>query len=83
MARASPIANWSRDIHDLLDGIVTRGSPVTANRMLAWLRRMCSWAVERGIIEVSPCVGIRSPAAETSRDRVLSDDELAGRLAGG
>jgi integrase len=64
------------DIHGLLDGIVARGSPVTANRTLAWLRRMCSWAVERGIIEVSPCAGIRAPAAETSRDRVLSDDEL-------
>jgi integrase len=64
------------DIHDLLDGIVARGSPVTANRTLAWLRRMCSWAVERGLMEVSPCAGIRAPAAETSRDRVLSDDEL-------
>jgi integrase len=65
------------DIHDLLDGIVTRGSPVTANRTLAWLRRMSSWAIERGLIEVSPCAGIRAPAAETSRDRVLSDAELA------
>ena len=64
------------DIHDLLDGIVGRGSPVTANRTLAWLRRMCAWAIERGLIEVSPCAGIRAPAAETSRDRVLSDDEL-------
>jgi integrase len=64
------------DIHDLLDGIVARGSPVTANRTLAWLRRMCAWAIERGLIEVSPCAGIRAPAAETSRDRVLSDDEL-------
>ncbi len=64
------------DIHDLLDGIVARGSPVTANRVLAWLRRMCAWAIERGLIEVSPCAGIRAPAAETSRDRVLSDDEL-------
>jgi integrase len=64
------------DIHDLLDGIVARGSPVTANRTLAWLRRMCAWAIERGLIEVSPCAGIRAPAAETSRDRILSDDEL-------
>jgi integrase len=40
------------------------------------LRRMCSWAIERGLIETSPCSGIRAPAAETSRDRVLSDDEL-------
>jgi integrase len=64
------------DIHNLLDGIVTRGSPVTGNRTLAWLRRMCAWAIERGLMEVSPCAGIRAPAAETSRDRVLSDDEL-------
>jgi integrase len=65
------------DVHDLLDGIVGRGSPVTANRTLAWLRRMCAWAIERGLIEVSPCAGIRAPAAETSRDRILSDAELA------
>jgi integrase len=64
------------DIHGLLDGIVARGSPVTSNRVLAWFRRMCAWAIERGLIEVSPCAGIRAPAAETSRDRVLSDDEL-------
>ncbi|MGB8898976.1 MAG: integrase arm-type DNA-binding domain-containing protein [Methylocella sp.] len=64
------------DVHDLLDGIVARGSPVTANRTLAWLRRMCSWAIERGLMEANPCTGIKAPAAETSRDRVLSDDEL-------
>jgi Arm DNA-binding domain len=58
------------DVHDVLDGVVARGSPVTANRTLAWLRRMCSWAIERGVIEVSPRAGIRAPAAETS------DDEL-------
>jgi hypothetical protein len=62
------------DIHALLDGIVARGSPVTANRTLAWLRRMCAWAIERGLIEVSPCAGILAPAAETSR----TQDRLAG-----
>jgi Arm domain-containing DNA-binding protein/integrase-like protein len=65
------------DIHTLLDGIVERGSPVAANRTLAWLRRLCSWAVERGLIEASPCAGINTPATETARDRVLSDVELA------
>jgi prolyl-tRNA editing enzyme YbaK/EbsC (Cys-tRNA(Pro) deacylase) len=65
------------DVHDLLDAIVERGSPVGANRTLAWLRRLCAWAVERGIVDTSPCAGIRAPAAETSRERVLSDDELA------
>lgn len=64
------------DVHELLDGIVDRGSPIMANRALAALRRMCGWAVERGLINASPCAGIKAPAAEKSRDRVLSDDEL-------
>ena len=64
------------DIHELLDDIIARGSPVSANRALSWLRRMCGWAVERGLIEANPCTGIKAPAAETARDRVLSDDEL-------
>jgi integrase len=64
------------DIHNLLDGAVERGSPVTANRTLSWFRRMCSWAIERGLIDINPCLGIKAPAAETSRDRVLSDAEL-------
>jgi hypothetical protein len=64
------------DVHDLLDSIVDRGSPIQANRTLAALRRMCGWAVERGLLAASPCAGIKAPAAEKSRDRVLTDDEL-------
>jgi integrase len=64
------------DIHDLLDDIVERGSPITANRTLAWLRRLCGWAIERGLIITNPCTGIRAPSAETARDRVLNDGEL-------
>jgi integrase len=64
------------EIHELLDNIVDRGSPITANRTLAWLRRLFSWAIERGLMEANPCSGIRAPAAETARDRVLSDEEL-------
>jgi integrase len=40
---------------------------------------MCGWAVERGIIENSPCEKMKAPAGERSRDRVLRDDEI--RLA--
>jgi integrase len=72
------------DVHDLLDAIIARGSPVSANRTLSWLKVLCSWAVERGLIDSSPCGGIKAPAAEKSRERVLSDDELAAvwRAAG-
>ncbi len=64
------------DVHDLLDEVVDRGSPVMANRLLATLSKLCNWGVERGIIEKSPCSGVKPPSAHTSRDRVLSDQEL-------
>jgi integrase len=64
------------DVEDVLDGIVDRGSPVQANRSLAALRTMCNWAVRKEIIAKSPCDGVDKPSAETSRDRVLNDDEL-------
>jgi site-specific recombinase XerC len=69
------------DVHDLPDEIVARGAPIVANRTLAVFRRLCNWAIERGIIDASPRDKIKAPAAEESRDRVLSDDEV--RLAWG
>jgi len=69
------------DVHDLLDKIVDRGSPILANRALVALRRMCSWAIERGLVEASPCDKVRAPSAETSRDRVLTDDEIRAAWA--
>ncbi|MHC2104395.1 tyrosine-type recombinase/integrase [Methylobacterium sp. CM6246] len=65
-----------RDVIDLLDGIVDAGTPVAANRTLAALSKLFNWATDRGVIDANPCVRIKAPAAETSRDRVLSDDEL-------
>jgi integrase len=61
----------------LLDEIVGRGAPVGANRVFAQIRKMCAWAVERGIINRSPCEGVSRPSAESIRDRVLSNSELA------
>ncbi len=66
-----------RDIIRLLDDVVDRGSPVMANRLLALLRRMFGFAVERDILGATPCVYIKAPAKETPRDRVLSSTEIA------
>lgn len=65
-----------RDVVDLLDGIIDRGAAVTANRVLAAVRRLFNWSIDRGVIEVSPIAGMKAPTVERSRDRVLSDDEL-------
>ena len=66
-----------RDVAQLLDTIADRGTPIAANRTLAAVRKLFNWAVERSIVlGPSPCSGVRPPAVEQSRDRVLSDDEL-------
>jgi integrase len=64
------------DIIAVLDDIVDRGAPIAANRTLAALRTLFNWSIPRTKIETSPCVGVKPPAAETERDRVLTDDEL-------
>lgn len=64
------------DVVRLLDDLSDRGLTVGANRVLAALRRFFNWCRERGHIEVSPCEGVRPPATEVSRDRVLADWEL-------
>lgn len=65
-----------RDVIELLDGVIDRGGGLTANRVLAAIRRLFNWAVERDILTVSPCAGVKAPLAERTRDRILSDDEL-------
>jgi integrase len=65
----------------LIDGIVDSGSPVQANRVLAYLRRLFNWCVERDLIVDNPAAGIKAPAREVSRERVLSIDELKDLLA--
>ena len=67
-----------RDVIDLLDGIAAkpRNAPITANRVLAAIRKMFNWAVAQDIIAASPCRGVERPAPEQGRDRKLSDDEL-------
>jgi integrase len=64
-----------RDVTLLLDGLAAEHS-VVANRTLAAIRRMFAWACDRDLMEASPCFGVKAPSVETSRDRVLSDDEL-------
>jgi integrase len=65
-----------RDVLDLLDAIVDRGTPTMANRVLAYTRKFMNWCVERDVLERAPTDRVRAPAKETTRDRVLSDDEI-------
>lgn len=60
----------------LLDEIVARGSPIMANRTLALVRKVFNWALSRDILENTPCLRIKPPAPEKSRDRWLTDEEI-------
>lgn len=65
-----------RQVIALMDDIVSRGSPVMANRTLALVRKVFNWAIERDIVDASPCLRVKPPAPEKSRERWLSDDEI-------
>ena len=65
-----------RDIILILDQVIDRGAPIAANRTLAAIRRMFNFAVERDIITITPCYGVKAPSKENRRERVLSEDEI-------
>jgi integrase len=72
-----PIASVTRkQLRDMLDQLVANDTPMLANRVHSVARKLFGWAVEQEIIEVSPFAGLKAPAEEKSRDRILSDQEL-------
>ncbi|MBN9787499.1 hypothetical protein DMP17_02695 [Pseudonocardia sp. TMWB2A] len=68
------------DVLEVMDAAIERGSSYQANRILSHVRKFFNWCVERGIVDVSPIIGLKAPTKEQSRDRVLSDDEVARLL---
>ncbi len=51
--------------------------PALPRNVYAHVSKIFSWALERGDIDRSPFEGFRAPPAVPSRDRVLTDEELA------
>jgi integrase len=64
-----------REVIALLDRIKARGAAVLANRTLEIMRGIYNWGIDKERVEHNPCTGVK-PSEETSRDRVLSDDEI-------
>lgn len=64
-----------RDVAKVIDAIAVK-RPYSARHLLANVRKLFNWAVEREIVEVNPAAGIKAPIRIAQRDRVLSDDEL-------
>lgn len=66
-----------RDVNDLMDKLIESGLSVQANRVLAYVRKLFNWCIERGILETSPAFQVKPPTHEQPRERDLRDDELA------
>lgn len=85
LAKGSAVDKWGHrpidsitrgEVIAFLDDIVDRGAPILANRVLAALRKLFNWSIQRDLLHASPCEKVKPPTAEKSRDRVLSDEEL-------
>jgi integrase len=73
-----PVSTISRrDVRARLDEILAKGTPSAAVHAFACVRAFFNWCVREGHIASSPCAGLEKPARQVSRDRVLTDDELA------
>lgn len=65
-----------KDVLNVLDAIVERGSPIQANRVLALIRKIFNWAIGRDLVEVNPCAQVKKPSKENQREKVLDDEEI-------
>lgn len=73
-----PIHHLSqRDIAVGLARIVAENGPVAANRARSAISGLFVWAMRQGLVEQNPVAATAPPSAETSRTRVLTDDEIA------
>ena len=64
-----------RDVRELIEDIAAR-APIMANSVLALVRKMFNFAIERDWLEVNPCQMVKRAAPERQRDRMLNDDEI-------
>src|SRR4030081_978717 len=66
-----------RDVIEVVNAIEQRGAPVAANKALKAIKTFIRWCVGRAVLDRSPADGVPLPAKQVTRDRVLSDVELA------
>lgn len=76
IGRAKAAAVTRRDIGRIVDRMTNRGVTIGASRTFEIVRKMFNWALQKGLLEQSPCLGMKKPFATRRRDRVLSPDEI-------
>ena len=64
------------EIIAMIEKIGASGGRVTANRAHAMVRQVLNYALKRDLIEANPALAIERVFPETSRERVLTEDEI-------
>jgi integrase len=81
-ARPHSPARYKRsDVVRVLDQMIAAGTPYRANRALSCLKKLMAWALDRGMVDINPVAGLKPPASERSRERILTDGELGDLVA--
>ena len=65
-----------REVGELLDSIVERGSPIMANRVKALISKIFNFGLGRDLVKSNPCLGVPMPSKPQQRERVLDDREM-------
>ena len=74
----TPIRDVTRsDVAAGLLRIARDSGPIASNRARATLSAFFAWAIGEGLTDATPVLGTNKATAEISRDRVLTDSELA------
>ena len=64
------------DVIELVEGIMSDGKPVLANRVQSLVSVVFSFAVDSDLIDANPCTRLRKRGEERAGERVLTDPEI-------
>jgi integrase len=65
-----------RDVIELIEGIISHGTPVLANRIQSLVSGIFSFAVDADLLDANPCTRLKKRGEEHAGDRVLTDPEI-------
>lgn len=61
--RPQPLRDIKRaDVIHVLDDMIEAHTPIRANRALAAVKKLFAWALDRGLVDIHPVLGLRAPA---------------------
>lgn len=65
-----------RDVLEILDPIIKRGSEIAANRTLVLISTVFNFGIGRDLVTKNPAQSVDRPGKESARERVLGQEEI-------